>query len=507
MLFGIVVVVIAIAVAIVFATSRGRVLRDSGTAKVPAHADGAVATSGTGNTDPSGASDDRPVTTHLFRSIAKRENPMVVAITTQARVNAMRPTDSSDPDDFFRRFFGGAEPRSQIRRALGSGFLISRDGEILTNNHVVAGAQEIRVGLLGQASRTFKADVVGRDPLTDTALIKLENPPSTLPVATLGDSSALAPGDWVMAIGNPFELGHTVTVGVISYSGRPFATTEGRFQNMLQTDASINPGNSGGPLIDTSGNVVGINSAILAGEGSGGNIGIGFAVPIDTVKELLPQLRQGRVHRGELGVQILSAPITDEEAKSLGVPSSEGAIVSRVAPQSPAADAGLRAGDVIVEFNGQPIKDSSQLTALVVGTSAGTKVPITYYRNGQRQTTTAIIDDLRLEDDGGRADNSSSDHAAVSGFGLTLGNMTPDVARQLQIPPSTQGALVEDVEPFTPAASSGLRPGDVIVQVNRNPVQSAQDATRIFRQVKPGDSAFLLLNRQGAQVFVSVRRE
>jgi Do/DeqQ family serine protease len=507
MLLGIVVVVILIAVAIVFATSRRRVLHGAGTAQVPTTTAGAVATSGTRAGDTSGEDDDRPVTTHLFRAIAKRENPMVVAITTQARVNAVQPTDSSGPDDFFRRFFGDAEPRDQIRRALGSGFLISREGEILTNNHVVAGAQEIRVGLLGQDARTFKADVVGRDPLTDTALIKLENAPATLPVATLGNSSALAPGDWVMAIGNPFELGHTVTVGVISYSGRPFATTEGRFQNMLQTDASINPGNSGGPLIDTSGNVVGINSAILAGEGTGGNIGIGFAVPIDTVKELLPQLRQGRVHRGELGVQILSAPLAEDEAKSLGLPNPEGAIISRVAPHSPAADAGLRAGDVIVQFNGQRIKDSAQLTGLVVGTSSGTKVPITYYRNGQPQTTTATIDELRLEDDDGRADNGPSDHAAVTGFGLTLGNITPDLARQLQLPASTQGALVENVEPFTPAASSGLRPGDVIVQANRNPVQSAQDASRLLRQVKPGESAFLLLNRQGVQVFVNVRKE
>ena len=506
---GVVIAVIAIAVAIVVAASLGHVPRESRPPQTAVTASGAVATTGTSRDAASNGADDRPMTTHLFRSIAKHENPMVVAITTESRLNTMQPTDSSGLDDFFRQFFGSPEPRDQIRHALGSGFIVSRDGEILTNNHVVAGAQEIRVGLLGQETHTFKADVVGRDPLTDTALIKLENPPANVPVATLGDSATLAPGDWVMAIGNPFELGHTVTVGVISYSGRPFATTEGRFQNMLQTDASINPGNSGGPLIDTSGNVVGINSAILAGEGGGGNIGIGFAVPINTVKDLLPQLRQGRVHRGELGVQILSMPLTDEEAKNLGLPNVQGAIISRVAPHSPADDAGLRAGDVIVEFNGQSIKDSTQLTALVVGTASGTKVPVTYYRNGQRQTTTVTIDELRLEDDGSnnKASESGLDHAAATGFGLTLGTLTPDLARRLQIPASTQGALVEDVEPFTPGAASGIRPGDVIVQANRQLVRSGQDAMRVLHQVQPGESAFLLLNRQGAQVFVNVRKE
>ena len=375
------------------------------------------------------------MTTDLFRRIAKRENPVVVAVTTQAHVKAPDFAQVFGNDDFFSRFFGGTpQPRDQMRRALGSGFRISPDGEILTNNHVVSGAEEIRVGLFSDEHKTYAAEVVGRDALTDSALIKLKNAPSNLPAASLGDSDALEPGDWVMAIGNPFELGHTVTVGVISYKGRPFATTEGRFQNMLQTDASINPGNSGGPLIDVHGNVVGINTAILAGEDGGGNVGIGFAVPIDTVKNLLPQLRKGFVQRGQLGVQILSAPLSDEDAKRLALPKPEGAIVSRVEPGSPADRAGLRAGDVVVSYNGQTVADASHLTSMVVNTPAGTHVPIILYRNGKQETVTATIATLELQP----SQDSGGQPGSAPGFGLTLGDLTADTAKRLRVPAGAQ---------------------------------------------------------------------
>jgi serine protease Do len=337
---------------------------------------------------------ERVMNTSLFRTIAKRENPVVVFITVQSRTRTPDMTQFFGGDDFFWRFFGGpAQPHEQIQRGLGSGFVITHDGEILTNNHVVAGAQQIRVGLYGDDHKTYPAEVVGRDPLTDSALIKLKSAPTDLPTANLGDSDALEPGDWVMAIGNPFQLGHTVTVGVVSYKGRPFAVSEGRFQNMLQTDASINPGNSGGPLINVQGEVVGINSAILSGEGGGGNIGIGFAVPINTVKALLPQLRQGKVHRSQLGVQIQSRPVTDDEAKELGLPRAEGAIVSMVQHDSAAERAGLQAGDVITEYNGKPVSDADSLTAMVVDTPAGTRVPIVFYRHGSRQTASVTVEE------------------------------------------------------------------------------------------------------------------
>ncbi len=330
------------------------------------------------------------VSTALFRNIARQVNPVVVFITTQSR-----PRGSQGGDDALRRFFGGPPGGgSEVQRSLGSGFLISGDGEILTNNHVVADADEIRVGLYNNERVTYVAKVVGRDPLTDSALIKLSDAPRGLPAAVLGDSDQLEPGDWVMAIGNPFRLGHTVTVGVVSYKGRPFEVAEGRSQDMLQTDASINPGNSGGPLINVNQEVIGINTAILSGDSGGGNIGIGFAVPINTIKALLPQLRGGKVHRGRLGVHIRSVPITEEEAKSLGLPKPEGALVITVEPGSPAEEAGLRAGDVIVEFNGAPIADAAGLTSRVASTAAGTRVSIAYYRDNTRRTASARVEQL-----------------------------------------------------------------------------------------------------------------
>ena len=442
-----------------------------------------------------------PMDTNLFRNIAARENPVVVFITTESRTSGQEGPSSPD-EDFFRRFFGmpGAPQRPEIQRALGSGFIISADGEILTNNHVVEGAERIRVGLYGSNSKTYDAKVVGRDPLSDSALIKLENGPGNLPVATLGDSDQLEPGDWVMAIGNPFQLGHTVTVGVISFIGRPFATTEGRSQDMLQTDAAINPGNSGGPLINVKGEVVGINSAILSGEGAGGNIGIGFAIPINTVRALLPQLRQGKVVRGRLGVLVQTAAITDSEAKTLGLPSTKGAIVSQVQPDSPASRAGLQPGDVIVSFNGKQVESADQLTRLVTATKPGTSVPVEIYRNGQEQTLNATIEELQLEG------ATQGEGGPETGFGLNLSDLTPDVAQQLGLQPGTEGALVQGVQPGSPAAQAGLQRGDVILQINRQPVSSAQGAARLLRDLGPGQSAFVLLSRRGQRVFLTLRR-
>jgi serine protease Do len=443
--------------------------------------------------------------TALFRNMARRENPVVVYITTQSRLEMPELTEFLDGEDFLQRMFGGPmRHHERLQRALGSGFLIGQDGEILTNNHVVAGAEEIRVGLFRDERKTYLATVVGRDPLTDSALIKLKDAPRSLPVAVLGDSDALEPGDWVMAIGNPFQLGHTVTVGVVSYRGRPFAVTEGRFQNMLQTDASINPGNSGGPLINVQDEVVGINTAILSREGGEGNIGIGFAVPINIVKALLPQLRAGKVHRGRLGVQIQNMAITEEEAKALGLPKPEGAVVSMVEQGSPAERAGLRAGDVIVTYEGKPVPDADRLTAMVAATPAGSRVPITFFRDGKQETVTATIDELEYQDEQGRR---AAGRTPGSAFGLSLEDFTPDIARQLRLPPGSDGALVESVEPFTAAADAGIAPGDVILEVNRQPVHSGRDAMRELDRVKSGQPAFLLLARHGNRLFVEMRRE
>src|SRR5262245_10786771 len=440
----------------------------------------AVGTTGSASTAPREPDAGGEIlTTTLFRNIAKQQNPVVVAVTSESHLNEQDLKQLFGDDDLFSRFFGSG-PRSEIRRALGSGFLVSPDGEILTNNHVVAGADQIRVGLFSDGHKTYVADVVGRDLLTDCALIKLKDAPSHLPTATLGDSDALDPGDWVMAIGNPFQLGHSVTVGVISFKGRPFAMTEGHSVQMLQTDASINPGNSGGPLIDVHGQVVGINTAIVANDRSGGNVGIGFAVPINAVKQVLPQLRKGSVQRCQLGVQILTAPVTEETAKQLKIPNAAGAIISRVEPGSAAERAGLRPGDVIVSYNGTTIRDAEHLTSLVVDTTPGTNVPIVFYRDGQQQRVSVTIEKLELEK------RDASTHAQPSdapAFGLSLGTLTPEVAAQLQLPAGTQGALIENVQPSTPAANAGLRAGDVILEINRHPVHNGDEAARLFRSL------------------------
>jgi serine protease Do len=438
----------------------------------------------------------RPVDTHLFRNIAERENPIVVFVTTESKTRADLPPVFDD--EFFRRFFGApsTRPGDQIRRALGSGFIVSPEGEILTNNHVVDGADRIRVALFPDATRQYDARVIGRDPLTDTALIKLEKPPASLPAATLGDSDALQPGDWVMAIGNPFNLGHTVTVGVVSYLGRPFQTSEGRFQKMIQTDASINPGNSGGPLIDTDGRVVGINAAILGDQG-GGNIGIGFAVPINTAKSLLPQLRNGKVVRGRIGLQI--SPVGEDEAQALKLATAGGAIVRQVEGDSPAERAGIKPGDVILEYDGKPVKNADDLSALVSATVPGTRVSVVLSRDGVRQTVPVTVEELQAA----RASTKSSSGAE---FGLTLADVTSDLADRLGLRAGMRGAVIEDVEPGSVADAAGLRASDVILEVDHQAVRNAADALEAFRHPRNARLVFLLVSRGGTQIFISMRR-
>ena len=442
-----------------------------------------------------------PIDVNLFRDIARRQNPAVVTIVTRSRVQE----GSGDLEDYFSQFFGGRAPapREHVQRALGSGFIISKDGLILTNNHVVAGADRIEVSLFDQRDRrTSAATVVGRDPLSDTALIKLQTAPGDLPIATLGNSGQLAPGDWVMAIGNPFELGHTVTVGVVSYVGRPYPVAEGRWQEMIQTDASINPGNSGGPLINVAGEVVGINTAILGG-GSGGNVGIGFAVPIDTVKALLPQLEKGKVVRGRIGVQLRSGgAFTDDEAKALGLTSREGALITAVEPGSPADKAGLTLGDVIVELGGKPIADASALGAAVSAASPGARLDLKAMRDGALRSFTIVVEALQTEPERNRG--TAANRARL---GLALEDFTPAIARQLQLPFGAAGALVTQVEPDSPAAAAGLQRGDVITSINRRAMRNATEAISALQQLQTGQTAFLLVTRGGTRMLVELRRE
>jgi serine protease Do len=470
-----------------------------------------------------------------FRTIAKQAIPMVVNIRTEQRQRTQDLTEffggGGGGDDFFQRFFGqpgpGGQgqgqgrprrnPRSQgeLTEGAGTGFVIDKGGYILTNNHVVEGAEKITVAFAGAArNEEYAAKVVGRDALTDSALIQLTEMPSIpLQEAKFGDSAQMQQGDWVMAIGNPFALGHTVTVGVISALNRPFGGTVGRSQPMIQTDAAINPGNSGGPLLNIRGEVIGMNTAIYTDAARAANIGIGFATPINTIRELLPQLRTGKISRGVIGVEIRTDPITKDMAKDLGLPNTNGAVISSVGPETPAAKAGLRAGDVIVEYNGRPVTDNEALVNMVVATKPGTTVPIKVLRNKSEKTLNVTVDELDLdaEQSQGRRspqnDQPQQDEPQGTGsFGLTLENVTPQMARRLHLPSGQSGALVTEVDPDG-ASAGALRQGDVILSVNGKAVANAADAARELAKIASGRLAQLRVWRGDGEVFVPVKKD
>jgi serine protease Do len=471
-----------------------------------------------------------PIDAQTFRTIAKTQSPVVVNIQTTSRVRGGREMTEffGGGDDLLRRFFGGQvppQPRGTPRgrpsprgdeegneaRGTGTGFIIDKAGFILTNNHVVEGAESIRVSLYGGGrTESYTAKVIGRDALTDTALIQLtEMPAAPLQEARFGDSDQMQPGDWVMAIGNPFELGHTVTVGVISALGRPMGIP-GREQNMLQTDAAINPGNSGGPLLNVRGEVVGINTAIYTDAARAANIGIGFATPINAVRDLLPQLRNGKVMRGVIGVRVSRDPLTKETATAFGLPSTRGAVLSSITPGGPAAKAGLEPGDVIVEFNGRPVEDSDALVQMVVATKPGTSVPVTIYRDKQRRSFNLTIDELDLEAESGRsARRDSTDgtpEPTATGFGMEVGPIGPDVARELDLPRGRGGAIVTDVERNGAAANAGVLPNDVILKVNGQTVANVSQVTRELQKATPGQPVFLLVWRDNTEVFITLAK-
>jgi serine protease Do len=438
-------------------------------------------------------------------------------------------------DDFFRRFFGGPgggqgqgqgqgdddqqaprrrNRRDPIARAAGTGFIINgKDGFILTNNHVVEDAIKIEVYLYTDDETPYTAKVIGRDLLTDSALIQLvDRPSSPLPEAKFGDSSQMQSGDWVMAIGNPFSYSHTITVGVISATKRAFPVTDQRSNEMLQTDAAINPGNSGGPLLNVRGEVIGINTAIITNGQSEGNIGIGFAVPINTVRELLPQLREGKVIRGRIGVSVGVVP--RESFDELGLKSRTGAVVSSVLPGSAAAKGGMEPGDVVVEYNGRTVPNRDELVKMVVATKPGTTVPVKVLRDKKERTLSVTVEQLDLEAENQtqqarRGSNNQNNDAEQqgSGFGVTLSNLSPQISRRLQVPSGKSGALISDVDPDGPAAAAGIRAGDVILQVNRKAVANSGDAARELGAVQSGRLAQILLWRGDSEVFVTVKKD
>ncbi|MGC4085895.1 MAG: Do family serine endopeptidase [Vicinamibacterales bacterium] len=486
------------------------------------------------------AMNSAPVTGALdaqtFRNVAKAQQPMVVNIRTESKA---RNQDLSEffgggggggGDDLFRRFFGQPQPdeqddqdtprgggqnrrrapREQTTVAAGTGFIISKDGMILTNNHVIEGATKIEVSLFGEDDdQTYPAKLIGRDSLTDSALIQItEMPNHPLPEAKFGDSSQMAAGDWVMAIGNPFNQGWTVTVGVVSAMSRPF-TTDGRTNEMIQTDAAINPGNSGGPLLNLRGEVIGINTMIFTNGRAEGNIGIGFAVPINTVRDLLPQLQQGKVIRGRIGLQMTAVP--KDGYQEFGLKSRAGALVSSVAAGGPAEKAGVKAGDVITEYNGKGIQNTTDLQKLVSSTKPGTSVALKVVRNGKEQTLHATVEELDLDAErngrsGRTPERDQPEEQGQDSFGLTLGNLTPQMARRLQLPSGQSGAVVTDVDDNGPSAGI-LRAGDVILSVNGQVVSSAAEAGRELQRIQSGRIARVLVWRGDGEVFVTIRKE
>ncbi len=461
-----------------------------------------------------------PLDATTFREIASTVSPAVVNIRTESRQRAQELSDffGGQGGDLFERFFGQPAPRGQqprqrdrIVQSAGTGFIIDKAGYILTNNHVVDGTERILVTLYGEDDQEYEARVIGRDPLTDSALIELTQKPNhELPEAKFGDSSQMQPGDWVMAIGNPFGYGHTISVGVISGTARPFQMVERRFAQMLQSDAAINPGNPGGPLLNIRGEVIGINTAIVTGGRQQGNIGIGFAIPSNAVRELLPQLRTGRITRGRIGVEV--TPVPREAFEQLGLGERAGALIRAVAPDSAAARAGLEPGDVVVAFNNQPVRSSDDLVQMVIATRPGTSAPVRVVRDRRERTLTITVDELDLDAEsavarGDRPGAPPPQETASQDFGVTLRNVTPDVARQLRLEAAQRGAVITAVEEQSPAARAGLAPGDVIIRIGDQTITSAADAQGELGRVPSGGTVFLRVLRNGQEQFVIVSRE
>jgi serine protease Do len=433
-----------------------------------------------------------------FVSLAKKMRPVVVNISTvtvsegRGGQEFASPFGEEDPfNDFWRRFFGGPAPRGpQRQRSLGSGFIVDGDGSIITNNHVVENASKIVVKL-SDDDQEYEAKVVGRDSKTDIAVIKI-NAKVNLATASLGDSDRLDVGEWVVAIGNPFGLDSTVTSGIVSAKGRHIG--QGPYDNFIQTDASINPGNSGGPLINLRGEVVGINTAIFSR--TGGNMGIGFAIPINLVKELLPQLRgKGKVTRGYLGVLIQK--VTPEIAESLGLEKPQGALVANVSKDGPADKAGVKVGDVIAEFDGKEVKDSGDLPIIVARTPVDKKVRMKVLRDKKEVVLNVAVGELKDEEVVASAPEKGE-------LGLTVQRLTPQMAESLGLD-KTEGVVVAAVEPGSAADEAGIRRGDVIMEVDRKAIRNLDEYKKAVAAIRKGRGVLFLVRRGDSTLFLALK--
>jgi serine protease Do len=439
-----------------------------------------------------------------YADVVKVVAPAVVTIRVQGKAN-VSPTRFGEGDEFFRRFFGEPSergsrtpqlPRAPKQRGLGSGVIVSPDGYILTNNHVIDGADDIQVELTD--GRTFTAKLVGSDKPSDLALLKVTA--SDLHPLSLGNSDAVQVGDVVLAVGNPLGIGETVTMGIISAKGRSTGVGDGGYEDFLQTDAPINHGNSGGALVNTKGELVGINSQILSN--SGENIGIGFAIPANMARHVTDQLRKdGKVHRSQLGVMI--QPVTSDMAASLGLKEVGGVIISSIEPDSAADRAGLKQGDVIQAFNGETVKDFNVLRNRVADTPPGSTATISIVRDGARRDVSVKLNETTATKSArsGETDSTPEDKTAL---GISVAPLTPELATRYSLPSDAKGIVVQDVNPDGRAADAGLQAGDLIQQVNRQSVKNVEDLRTAVRG-SADRPVLLLITREGRNLFVTVK--
>jgi serine protease Do len=437
---------------------------------------------------------------NAFRSVARQAVPSVVFITVEKTVDSSGPTAFNNPfegfgEEFLERFFGrrfseGQQPRERQQGA-GSGFIISPDGQILTNYHVVGDADRVTVKL--DDGREFTAKTIGTDQPSDIAVIKIDA--KDLPVLRLGDSDAMEVGDWVIAVGNPFGLTESITVGVISAKGRSRLGIAD-FEDFIQTDAAINPGNSGGPLINLQGEAIGVNTAIASR--SGGYMGIGFAIPSNMVKAVKDQLiTQGKVVRGYLGIRIQE--LTRALAQSMHLDTTEGVLVADVSKGSPAAKAGLKRGDVILALHGRPMTDPGQLRNTVAMSAPGTKVPVEILRDNKKREVTVELGELPREQTAARA---GEEKQAPVRLGFNVQNLTPEIARQLGYD-DTKGVVVTQVEPGSEAYQAGVRRGMVIREVNHQEVHNMQDFQEAVQKAEQEKQLLMLVESQQATLYVT----
>ena len=456
------------------------------------------------------SSHTQPLASNIFVEIAKKQNPAVVNVSTKAKAEVTpqrnfpvpRPGPGQDrsPDpfrDFYDRFFGERQNK-QPKRGMGSGFVIDKEGHILTNYHVIEGADEIIVTLEDNGKeKEYTATLIGSDSKTDIALVKINREPgdtTEFPFLRLGSSENLEVGEWVVAIGNPFGLSHTVTVGVVSALGRSIGA--GPYDEFIQTDASINPGNSGGPLINIEGEVIGINTAIISGN-TGGNVGIGFAIPINIAKGILKDLKEtGSVTRGWLGVMIQK--ITPELEKSFGLNQSEGALVGDVIPDGPAAKGGVLRGDVITKFDNKLVREMEDLPKIVAATTPGSAVDVEVIRDGSRKVLRVTIEVLK--------DTQEVAVAKADPLGLQVQDITEELAQGLKLK-DLEGVLVSDVAAGEAASEAGIRRGDVISEMNRSPVKNVGDYKHMLASVQKGSSVLFLVKRGGSTIYIAVKVE